>query len=126
MAARLAATVLLKDPDTHQVVTLAKGSAPEMRLAVLVTNPAAWEGGRVPAAVAKAAARAAAVGDDPDDGPEGGEGNDDGGEGSRGSSGDTTPADPDDDPAPKAPAKKTAAKRTSTRGKAADQGTGDQ
>jgi hypothetical protein len=144
MGARLAATVLLKDPDTHQTVTLAEGSTPEMRLAVLVTNSVAWEGGRVPAAVAKAAAAAAGG---PDGGAEGNgdQGGEGDGKGSEGSSDDTPPAgpddepdadpddepdadpddEPDDEPAPNAPAKKTAAKRP-TRGKAADQGTGGQ
>ena len=47
MGARLAATVYVTDPDTHQTVRLDEGSEPEARLAALVTNPAAWEDGKV-------------------------------------------------------------------------------
>lgn len=46
MGARLAATVYVTDPDTHQTVRLDEGSEPEARLAALVTNPAAWVGGK--------------------------------------------------------------------------------
>jgi hypothetical protein len=46
MGARLAATVYVTDPDTHQTVRLDEGSEPEARLAALVTNPAAWEDGK--------------------------------------------------------------------------------
>ncbi|QLJ06732.1 hypothetical protein HZZ00_37500 (plasmid) [Streptomyces sp. NEAU-sy36] len=55
MAAKLAATVYVTDPDTHQTVVLEEGSEPEPRLAALVTNPAAWEDGKPPAAAKKAA-----------------------------------------------------------------------
>lgn len=111
-AAKLAATVLVRDPDTHQTVELPKGSTPEMRLAVLVTNAVAWEGGRVPTAVAKAAA---APEQDPgtSDGDDG-QGNDDGGD------------DSDDDADPKPPAKKAASKRPASRGTTAAKGTGGQ
>ena len=53
MGARLAATVYVTDPDTHQTVRLDQGSEPEARLAALVTNPAAWEDG-TPAATTPA------------------------------------------------------------------------
>ena len=48
MAAQLAATVYVPDPDTRQTVELAEGSSPEPRLAALVTNPAAWVDGKLP------------------------------------------------------------------------------
>jgi len=48
MAARLAATVYVRDPETHQTVELAPGTSPEPRLAALVTNPAAWVDGKLP------------------------------------------------------------------------------
>jgi hypothetical protein len=48
MAAQLAATVYVTDPDTHQTVELAPGTSPEPRLAALVTNPAAWVDGKMP------------------------------------------------------------------------------
>ncbi|RSN55622.1 hypothetical protein DMH12_15510 [Streptomyces sp. WAC 04229] len=48
MAARLAATVYVTDPETHQTVELAPGTSPDARLAALVTNPAAWVDRKVP------------------------------------------------------------------------------
>lgn len=48
MAAQLAATVYVQDPDSHQTVELAPGTSPEQRLAALVTNPAAWVDGKLP------------------------------------------------------------------------------
>jgi hypothetical protein len=48
MGAQLAATVYVKDPDTHQTVTLHPGTLPEPRLAALVTNPVAWVDGKLP------------------------------------------------------------------------------
>jgi hypothetical protein len=47
-AAKLAAAVYVTDPESHQTVVLEAGSEPEPRLAALVTNPAAWEGGQLP------------------------------------------------------------------------------
>jgi hypothetical protein len=55
MGARLAATVYVTDPDTHQTVRLDEGSEPEHRLAALVTNSAAWEDGKLPTAAKKTA-----------------------------------------------------------------------
>jgi hypothetical protein len=43
MGRKLAATVYVTDPDSHESVVLEAGSTPEKRLADLVTNPAAWE-----------------------------------------------------------------------------------
>jgi hypothetical protein len=48
MAAQLAATVYVQDPETRQTVTLHPGTSPEPRLAALVTNPAAWVDGKLP------------------------------------------------------------------------------
>ena len=48
MAAQLAATVYVKDPETRQTVILHPGTLPEPRLAALVTNPAAWVDGKLP------------------------------------------------------------------------------
>lgn len=59
--AKLVANVHVKDPRTHQMVQLEAGSEPEPELAALVTNPDAWEGGKLPTAAKKAAAT-------PDDG----------------------------------------------------------
>jgi hypothetical protein len=56
MAAKLAATVYVTDPDSHQTVVLEAGSEPEPRLAALVTNPAAWEDEKPPTAAKKTAA----------------------------------------------------------------------
>jgi hypothetical protein len=44
MGRKLAASVYVTDPDTHQTVLLEAGTSPEKRLADLVTNPVAWEG----------------------------------------------------------------------------------
>lgn len=55
MGARLAATVYVTDPDTHQTVRLDEGSEPEQRLAALVTNPVAWEDGKPPTHAKKTA-----------------------------------------------------------------------
>lgn len=44
MGRKLAASVFVTDPDTHQTVLLEAGTSPEKRLADLVTNPVAWEG----------------------------------------------------------------------------------
>ncbi|MFF4409806.1 hypothetical protein [Streptomyces sp. NPDC001404] len=48
--ARLATTVYVKDPQTHQWVTCEAGTEPEPRLAALIRNPSAWEDGHVPPA----------------------------------------------------------------------------
>jgi hypothetical protein len=48
VGAQLAATVYVKDPDTHQTIRLDPGTLPEQRLATLVTNPAAWVDGKLP------------------------------------------------------------------------------
>lgn len=54
--AKLAATVHVRDPRTHQKVQLDAGTEPEPELAALVTNPDAWEGGKLPTDGKKTAA----------------------------------------------------------------------
>lgn len=44
MGRKLATSVYVTDPDTHQTVLLEAGTSPDKRLADLVTNPVAWEG----------------------------------------------------------------------------------
>ncbi|TXS68945.1 hypothetical protein [Streptomyces sp. sk2.1] len=66
MGARLAATVYVTDPDTHQTVRLDEGSEPDTRLAALITNPAAWEDGTLPAAAKQAAESSDPTGEDDD------------------------------------------------------------
>ncbi|MFD9443408.1 hypothetical protein [Streptomyces sp. NPDC060001] len=118
MAAQLAATVYVTDPDSHQTVELAAGSSPEPRLAALVPNPAAWVDRKLPRL--PRAKTETGPGQDPQST---GDGNDQ--DGASGGDSDTSPAgDPQAAPA----AKKTAApKRVATkpaRGRdAAEQGT---
>ncbi|WP_327260031.1 MULTISPECIES: hypothetical protein [unclassified Streptomyces] len=76
--AKLARTVFVRDPDKHQDVLLHPGETPAPHYAVLVTNPACWEGGKLPAAVKKHLAA----------GAEDGQGNDDAGAGQDDASGD--------------------------------------
>ncbi|MFH8483600.1 hypothetical protein [Streptomyces sp. NPDC018055] len=77
--ATLARTVFVRDPEKHRDILLHAGETPDPKYAVLVTNPACWEGGKLPAAVKKHLAAkteddsptgsdpAAASGDEPDD-----------------------------------------------------------
>lgn len=51
----LAKTVFVRDPERHRDVMLAAGEEPEPRLAALVTNPDAWEDGKLPTAAKKTA-----------------------------------------------------------------------
>jgi hypothetical protein len=101
MGAQLAATVYVRDPDTHQTVELAPGTLPEPRLAALVTSRAAWVDGKLPRLP-----KSQSSPDDPQvpaDGPDGGSG--------AASDPDGPDQPPQDDQA--APtAKKTAAKKT--------------
>ena len=46
--AKLAKAVYVKDPDRTGTVLLLPGEEPEPRLAALITNPEAWEGGKLP------------------------------------------------------------------------------
>ncbi|MYW43058.1 hypothetical protein [Streptomyces sp. SID161] len=110
--AQLAATVYVKDPDTHQTVRLEAGTSPEARLAALVTNPTAWVDGKLP--------RLPKTKQDDQEQLPTGDGQDD-------ASGDDSASDGDADKAAPA-AKKTAAKKTAassrSRGRdAADEGT---
>lgn len=54
--AKLSKAVFVKDPDRNgTVILLHPGDEPEPRLAALVTNPDAWEDGKLPTAAKKAA-----------------------------------------------------------------------
>lgn len=52
--ATLVKAVFVRDPDRHRTVLLRPGEEPEPRLAALVTNPDAWEDGKLPTAAKKA------------------------------------------------------------------------
>ncbi|MGV9226411.1 hypothetical protein ACWDPF_27505 [Streptomyces albogriseolus] len=52
--AKLVQAVFVRDPDRHATVLLLPGEEPEPRLAALVTNPEAWEGGKLPTATESA------------------------------------------------------------------------
>lgn len=127
MAATLAGTVFVRDPENNQQwVELPVGSTPEARLGALVTNPAAWVDGKLPPAAKKKAATS-----DPDSG-ETGSGNDGGADssGDDSSTPDATLPDPDEvddseDTKPAA-AKKTVAKRPARGRTAAVEGDGGQ
>lgn len=111
---QLAATVYVTDPETHQAVTLHPGTLPEPRLAALVTNPAAWVDGKLPAAAKEAA-------EQQEESPTG-----DGQDGASGAASDAS-GDGDDKAAPaakKTAARKTAATRPARGRDAADQGDG--
>ena len=117
MAARLAATVYVTDPDSHQTVRLEPGTSPEPRLAALVTNPAAWVDRKPPRQVKKAESSGDPTGDGQDDAS---------GDASASANGDQSSTQEDTDKAAPA-AKKTAARKTAassrSRGRdAADKG----
>ncbi|MCX4911809.1 hypothetical protein [Streptomyces sp. NBC_00878] len=90
MAAQLAATVYVTDPETRQSVTLHPGTCPEPRLAALVTSRAAWVDGKLPRPP-----KTAGTGDGPD-----------------GASGDASETSGDANPQAAPAAKKTAARKT--------------
>jgi hypothetical protein len=46
--AKLIKAVHVRDPERHRTVLLLPGEEPEPRLAALVTNPDAWEDGKLP------------------------------------------------------------------------------
>jgi hypothetical protein len=62
--AKLAATVHVRDPRTHQMVQLDAGTEPEPELAALVTNPDAWEGGKLPTAAKQTASSSTSTSDE--------------------------------------------------------------
>ncbi|THA29188.1 hypothetical protein E6R18_25080 [Streptomyces sp. A1277] len=76
--AKLARAVFVRDPAKHQDILLRAGETPAPQYAVLVTNPACWEGGKLPAAVKKHLAG---------DGEKDGGGNGDGATGQDGANG---------------------------------------
>ncbi|MFJ1837848.1 hypothetical protein ACIOJ9_28760 [Streptomyces sp. NPDC088175] len=49
--ARLAATIYVNDPATHQWIVCEAGTEPEPHLAALIRTPSAWEGGQPPEAL---------------------------------------------------------------------------
>ncbi|WP_329474256.1 hypothetical protein OIE75_40805 (plasmid) [Streptomyces sp. NBC_01723] len=100
--AKLVQAVFVKDPERNRTVVLRPGEEPEPRLAALVTNPDAWEDGKLPAAVNDDSSAAASGTDQP----------------SRDDS--TDKADP---PAAKPAARKPAAKKPARGRDAADEGT---
>lgn len=61
--ARLVKAVFVRDPERNRTVVLRPGEEPEQRLAALVTNPDAWEDGKLPD-TAKTDSNAAASGSD--------------------------------------------------------------
>jgi hypothetical protein len=62
--AKLAATVHVRDPRTHQMVQLDAGTEPEPELAALVTNPDAWEGGTLPTTAKQTASSSTSTSDE--------------------------------------------------------------
>lgn len=66
--AKLAAAVHVRDPRSHQMVQLDAGTEPEPELAALVTNPDAWEDGKLPTATKNADATATSSDDGQGDG----------------------------------------------------------
>ncbi|MFF0009594.1 hypothetical protein ACFYQT_40070 [Streptomyces tibetensis] len=104
MAAQLAATVYVRDPQTHQTVRLEPGTSPEPRLAALVKNPAAWVDRKLPRLPKTQTDSGSPTGDGQDD-----------------ASGATSAADADqstEDTTQAAPAaKKTAARKTAATGR---------
>ncbi|MGW1814138.1 hypothetical protein ACWCQM_11330 [Streptomyces sp. NPDC002125] len=120
--AKLARAVFVRDPAKHQDILLRAGETPAPQYAVLVKNPACWEGGKLPAAVKKHLA-----GNSEDDG----KGNDDGAAAQDDASGDAQAGSADDQSEDdsedtKPAARKTAAKRPARGRTTAAEGTGGQ
>ncbi|MFE6412554.1 hypothetical protein ACFVOR_37105 [Streptomyces sp. NPDC057837] len=92
--AKLAADVHVKDPKTRLMVHMRAGEEPAPEYAALVTNPDAWEGGKLPAAAKKTADTSA-----------------------------TSSTDDSEDDGDKPAARKTAAKKPARGRSAADEGT---
>ncbi|MFJ1993083.1 hypothetical protein [Streptomyces asiaticus] len=64
--AKLVKAVFVRDPERHRTVILRPGDEPEPRLAALVTNPEAWEDGKLPTAGKQEAAMGSTQSDDTD------------------------------------------------------------
>ncbi|MFF2864513.1 hypothetical protein ACFVSX_32115 [Streptomyces rubiginosohelvolus] len=125
--ATLARTVFVRDPEKHRDILLRAGETPDPKYAVLVTNPACWEGGKLPAAVKKHLA-AKTEGDSGPSGsdPDAASGDAPGATGSADTQSDeTTPTDGDDSDDTK-PAAKRAARKPARGRTAAAEGTGGQ
>lgn len=111
MGAQLAATVYVRDPETHQTVELAPGTLPEPRLAALVTSKAAWVDGKLPRLPkTQKADGEGPTGDGPDDASGAASASEASADGSQ-----TQAADAEEKPAPAA--KKTAARKTAATGR---------
>jgi hypothetical protein len=54
--AKLARAVIVRDPNRHRDLVFNEGEEPGQEYAVLIRNPACWEGGKLPAAVKRAIA----------------------------------------------------------------------
>lgn len=127
--AQLARAVFVRDPVKHQDILLRAGETPAPEYAVLVKNPACWEGGKLPDAVKKHLA-----GNSEDDGKGNdvsGAGQDDASGGAPDDSADTQPKDKtptvgDDSADTKPAARKTAARKPARGRTTADEGTGGQ
>jgi hypothetical protein len=65
--AKLARAVIVRDPNRHRDLVFNEGEEPAPEHAVLIRNPACWEGGKLPAAVKRAIA--AEEQDDQESGP---------------------------------------------------------
>lgn len=85
--AKLIRAVFVRDKTTSRDVLLNAGEEPPAKYAVLVTNPACWEGGKLPAAVKR---HLADNGNPPEEPDNDDEGNDPAT--AQGSSGDSAPS----------------------------------
>lgn len=111
MGAQLAATVYVRDPETHQTVELAPGTLPEPRLAALVTSKVAWVDGKLPRLPkTQQTDGQGPTGDGPDDASGAASASEASADGSQ-----TQAADAEEKPAPAA--KKTAARKTAATGR---------
>jgi hypothetical protein len=113
--AKLARTVFVRDPGKHRDILLRAGETPAPQYAVLVTNPACWEGGKLPAAVKKHLTASTE-----------GQGNDDAGQAADTKSTDSEPPQGDDTEDTKPAARKTAARKPARGRTTAAEGTGGQ
>lgn len=118
--AKLARAVIVPDPNRRRDLIFQPGEEPAPEYAVLITNPACWEGGKLPVAVK----RALAAKDKESEGGngEGNQGNDDGAGKGDGSGEVSDDSDTGDTEQAAPAAKKTAAKKaahTPARGRSA-------
>lgn len=98
--AKLARAVIVRDPNKARDIIFQPGEEPALEYAVLIRNPACWEGGKLPANVKRAIAA-----QEPESST---------GDGQDAAAGDDSSGDGDDKAAP---AKKTAARKTAATGR---------